>query len=81
MNRQEIDLLSKEVEMLMTERQHLLRVVGAAAVLVSNSEASAIAPGAVNAAEVLSELLNVLPEETLKDALDSVEAQPDLARG
>ena len=74
MNKQEIELLSQEVEMLMQERLRLLRVVGVAAVLVSNTEANSLPPGAVNAAEVLSELLNALPEETLKDALDSVEA-------
>lgn len=77
MNKQEVELLSKEVEMLMLERQRLLRVVGAAAVMVSNTEASSLPPGAVNAAEVLSELLNGLPEETLKDALESVEAHSE----
>jgi hypothetical protein len=75
MNKQELEMLRKEVEMLMRERWHLLRVVGAAAVLVTNSEAENFPPGVVNAAEVLSELLNELPEETLKDALESVHAQ------
>lgn len=70
-------MLSQEVEMLMHERQGLLQVVGAAAALVSNTEAGSLPPGAVNAAEVLSELINALPEETLKDALDSVQAHSD----
>jgi hypothetical protein len=78
MNRQEIELLSKEIEMLMNERAKLLRVVGAAAVLVTNTDASSLPPGVVNAAEILSEMLNALPEETLKDALDSVQAEPDV---
>lgn len=77
MNKQEVEMLSNEVEMLMRERWQLLRVVGAAAVFVSNTEAENLPPGVVNAAEVLSELLNALPEETLKDALDSVHAQRD----
>jgi len=77
MNRQEIELLRKELEMLMNERYHLLRVVGAAAVLVSNSDATNLQPGVINASEVLSELLNALPEETFKDALDSVHAERD----
>lgn len=77
MNKQEVELLSQEVEMLMHERLRLLRVVGAAAVLVSNTDANSLPPDAVNAAEVLSELLNALPEETLKDALESVEAHSD----
>lgn len=78
MNKQEVELLSKEIEMLMNERANLLRVVGAAAVLVANTDAQSLPPGVVNAAEVLSEMLNALPEETLKDALDSVHAEPDV---
>jgi hypothetical protein len=78
MNKQEVELLSKEIEMLMGERANLLRVVGAAAVLVANTDAQSLPPGVVNAAEVLSEMLNALPEETLKDALDSVHAEPDV---
>lgn len=75
MNKQEIELLSKEVELLMNERARLLKVVGAAAVLVANTEAASLPAGAINAAEILSETLNALPEETLKDALDSVQAE------
>ena len=77
MNKQEVELLSQEIELLMQERVRLLRVTGMAAVLVSNTEANSLPPEVVNAAEVLSELLNALPEETLKDALESVEAHPD----
>lgn len=77
MNKQDVEFLSKEVELLMQERFRLLRIVGAAAVLVSNTEANSLPPDAVNAAEVLSELLNALPEETLQDALESVEAHSE----
>ena len=75
MNKQETELLSKEIEMLMSERAKLLRVVGAAAVFVANAEAKDLPEAAVDAAEVLSETLNLLPEETLKDALESVRAE------
>ncbi len=75
MNKQEIELLSKEVEMLMNERARLLRVVGAAAVLVANTDAETLPEAVVDAAEELSEALNALPEETLKDALESVHAE------
>ncbi|HZW25549.1 MAG TPA: hypothetical protein VFF26_08700 [Gallionella sp.] len=75
MNKQEVELLSQEIELLMNERARLLRVVGAAAVLVANTEVQTLPSGVVNAAEVLSEMLNALPEETLKDALDSVQAE------
>ncbi len=75
MNKQEIDLLRKEIEMLMTERGRLLRVVGAAAVLVANTEPANLPVTLVNAADMLSESLNALREETLKDALESVRAE------
>jgi hypothetical protein len=75
MNKQEVELLSKEVEMLMNERARLLGVVGTAAVLVANMDAGTLPAGAVDAAEELSEALNALPEETLKDALESVRAE------
>lgn len=75
MNKQETEMLSEEIEMLMAERARLLKVVGAAAVLVANTDAGKLPSAAVNAAEVLSETLNSLPEETLKDALESVRAE------
>jgi len=75
MNKQEVALLSKEIEMLMNERARLLKVVGAAAVLVANTDAKKLPSAAMNAAEMLSETLNALPEETLKDALESVQAE------
>lgn len=74
MDRQEVELLSKEVEILIAERSRLPRVVGAAAVLVANADAMRLQPQAVDAAEALSEMLNALPEETLQDALESVKA-------
>lgn len=79
MNKHEVELLSQEIEMLMNERARLLKVVGAAAVLVANADAALLQPNAVEAAEMLSETLNALPEETLKDALEAVHAEPDEA--
>jgi hypothetical protein len=75
MNKQEVALLSNEIEMLMNERARLLRVVGAAAVLVANTDPESLRDEAMDAAEMLSETLNALPEETLKDALESVQAE------
>lgn len=79
MNKHEVDLLSQEIEMLMNERARLLKVVGAAAVLIANADAALLQPNAVEAAEMLSETLNALSEETLKDALEAVHAEPDEA--
>jgi hypothetical protein len=74
MNNQEVAMLREEVEMLMGERSRLLKVVGAAAVLVANTDPKSVRDEALDAAEMLSETLNALPEETLKDALESVHA-------
>ncbi|HLP98415.1 MAG TPA: hypothetical protein VK149_08215 [Sideroxyarcus sp.] len=79
MNKQEVQMLREEIEMMMAERMRLLKVVGAAAVLVANADAAKLQSNAVAAAEMLSEMLNQLPEETLKDALESVHAEPDEA--
>jgi hypothetical protein len=78
-NKQEVQMLSEEIEMLMAERARLLKVVGAAAILVANTDAKSLPNGVVKAAEMLSETLNALPEETLKDALESVRAEQDEA--
>jgi hypothetical protein len=75
MNKQEADMLGEEVEMLMQERARLLKVVGAAAVMVANTDPESLREEAMYAAEMLSETLNALPEETLKDALESVKAE------
>ncbi len=76
---EEVQMLRKEIEMLMGERQNLLQVVGAAAVLVANLDSDALPDDedTIDAAEMLAEQLNSLSEETLKDALESVRAQMD----
>lgn len=76
---EEVQLLRKEIELLMAERQNLLQVVGAAAVLVANLDSDVLPDDedTIDAAEMLAEQLNSLSEETLKDALESVRAQMD----
>lgn len=75
LNKQEIAMLREELEMLMSERTGLLSVVGAAAVLVANTDGRHLPAEAAEAAEMLSKLVNELPEETLRDALESVHAE------
>lgn len=79
LNDEEVTLLRKEIELLMLERQRLLQVAGAAAVLVANLDTETLPQeqDTIDAAEVLAESLNALPDETLKDALDAVQAVPD----
>lgn len=80
MNNDEVTLLREEIELLMTERQRLLQVVGAAAVLVANLDSDSLPDDqdTIDAAEMLAEHLNGLSEETLLDALTAVKAELDL---
>jgi hypothetical protein len=75
LTKQELAMLREELEMLMRERSSLLKVAGAAAVLVANTDGRDMPAAAVEAAEMLSTLVNELPEETLHEALESVHAE------
>jgi hypothetical protein len=68
-------MLRGELEMLMIERSSLLKVVGAASVLMANTDGRNLPPEAADAAEMLSRLVNELPEESLREALESVQAE------
>lgn len=72
---QEISMLRAEVEMLMKERQSLLKATGAAAVFIANLDSGTLPENAYEAAEMLSNCLNDLSEDTLRDALDTVKAE------
>ena len=71
----EIKMLRREVEILMTEREMLLQVLGLAASLVASLDSRRLSVGAVEPADLLATVINRLPEETLKDALSSVHAE------
>lgn len=72
---QEIALLRREIEMLMGERQALLRVVGASAALIASLDSKRLPVGAVESADMVATSINGLSEETLQDALASVNAE------
>lgn len=72
---QEIAMLRRQLEILMGERQGLLRVVGASAVLITSLDSKRLPVGAVEAADQLATSINLLPEESLRDALSSVNAE------
>ena len=72
---QEISMLRTEIEMLMKERQSLLKTTGAAAVFIVNLDSGTLPEDAYEAAEMLSNCLNDLSEDTLRDALDKVRAE------
>lgn len=68
-------MLRDEIEMLMRERDGLLRVSGAAAVFVAELDSEKLPAATLEAAEMLAESLNELTEDTLQDALNAVKAQ------
>ncbi len=72
---QEIAMLRREVEMLMGERQAILRVAGASAALIASLDSRQLPAGAVEAADMVATSLNDLSEETLQDALAAVHAE------
>lgn len=74
---EETVLLRAEIELLMKERQSLLRVCGAAAGLIAELNGNDIPASAAEAAELLAESVNALSEETLQDALLAVGASID----
>ena len=71
----EIALLRREVELLMGERQAILRVAGASAALIASLDSRQLPAGAVEAADMVATSLNDLPEETLQDALAAAHAE------
>ncbi len=72
---QEVFMLRGEMEILMNERQCLLDTTGAAAIFVANLDSTLLPDSACQAAKVLSNSLNNLPEETLRDALEKVKSE------
>ncbi len=65
-------MLGKELDILMTERAHLLRVAGAAAQFVALMESRALPATVATEADVLAQSVNALPEDTLRDALAAI---------
>jgi hypothetical protein len=72
---EEIAMLRTEIEIMMQERANLLRVAGAAAAFVANLDSHDLPASAYESAEILADSLNHIQEDTLQEALQSVQAQ------
>jgi hypothetical protein len=70
----ENNMLRKELELLMKERETLLIITGVAAGLIAEIRMSDLPIRTVEAADLLATSINQLPEETLQDALNAVHA-------
>lgn len=77
----EIAMLRAEIEILMNERQALLRTTGAAAVFVANLDSEALPETTYAVADILAHSLNELSEDTLRDALELVRPSIEEANG
>lgn len=71
----ELEMLRSEIELLMAERQSLLRSTGAAAIFVAKLDSQSLPESTYEAADILAATINGLPEETLRDAIDLVREQ------
>lgn len=65
-------MLRTELEMLMAEREHLLRATGAAAMFIAKLDSQVLPENTYEAADILAGAINTLPEETLRDAVEVV---------
>jgi hypothetical protein len=73
-------MLRSEIEMLMNERQSLLRATGAAAVFVANLDSESLPESTYAVADILAHALNQLSEDSLRDALELVRPTVEAAR-
>jgi hypothetical protein len=71
----ENSMLRAELELLMKERETLLVIAGAAASLIAELNSDDLPIRTVEAADLLATNVNLLPDETLQDALASVRAK------
>jgi len=69
---EELAMLRAEIEMLIAEREHLLRTAGAAAMFVAKLDTQVLPESTYEAADILASTINSLSEETLKDAVEIV---------
>ena len=70
-----LNMLGHELDILMGERQTLLKVVGATAALIASLDSRLLPPGAMQSADLVATAINTPPDETLREALAAVRAQ------
>ncbi len=68
----EVEMLRSEIEMLMADREKLLRVAGAAAKFVEKVNIARLPVSAIPLAEAVASNVNALSEDSLREALLSV---------
>lgn len=71
----EVEMLRSEIEMLMADREKLLRVAGAAAKFVEKVNIARLPVSAIPLAEAVASTVNALSEDSLREALLAVKRQ------
>ena len=64
-----VQMLRSEIEFMMSDREALLRIAGAAAKFVENVNIAKLPVSAIPLAEAISSSVNKLSEESLQEAL------------
>ena len=68
----EVEMLRSEIEMLMADREKLLRVAGSAAKFVEKVNIARLPVSAIPLAEAVASSVNALSEDSLREALLAV---------
>lgn len=68
----EVEMLRSEIEILMADRERLLRVAGAAAKFVEKVNIARLPVSAIPLAEAVAANVNALSEDSLREALLAV---------
>jgi hypothetical protein len=67
-----VEMLRSEIELMVSDRDALLRVAGAAAKFVERVNIAKLPVSAIPHAEALASSVNALSEESLKEALSAI---------
>ncbi|MBC7624357.1 MAG: hypothetical protein H7232_13315 [Aeromicrobium sp.] len=70
-----VEMLRSEIELMVSDRDALLRVAGAAAKFVEKVNIAKLPVSAIPLAEALSVGVNALSEDSLKEALAAIKRQ------
>ncbi|MBL78994.1 MAG: hypothetical protein CMH70_02985 [Nitrosomonadaceae bacterium] len=75
LHERKISMLETEIKIFMNKRQDLLRVTGAAALLIATLDYSKLSKETCSAVEILSNSLNKVSEENLRYALNRIKPE------
>jgi hypothetical protein len=70
-----VEMLRSEIELMMSDRDALLRIAGAAARFVEKVNIAKLPVSAIPLAEALASSVNALSEDTLKESLAAIKSR------